>query len=79
MKSHQEQNQNISYDQAENNQLLDSSVTLSKNALKDLRSALCSSYGNDLDNELSDEQVNKLGELFLTILVESLQLEVTVS
>lgn len=52
-------------------------MTLSSNAIKDLRVALRISYGEDFDIELSDEQVNSIGLLVLTGLAESLKAEMT--
>ena len=52
-------------------------MTLSSNAIQDLRLALRKSYGEDFDIELSDEQVNNIGLLVLTGLVESLKAEMT--
>lgn len=51
-------------------------MRLSDKALKDLRIALRKSYGDDFDLELSDEQINNLGVLALTGLVESLKMEI---
>ncbi len=51
-------------------------MQLSQKAIKDLREALNKSYGEDFDKELSDEQVNKLGCLLLTVLAEGLKLEI---
>jgi hypothetical protein len=51
-------------------------VQLSSQALQDLRMAFRASYGENFDQDLTDEQVNKLGNLFLTILAEGLMLEV---
>ncbi len=55
------------------------SVQLSQQALQDLRLALRSSYGQDFDTDLTDEQINNLGNLLLTILAEGLLLKVTQS
>lgn len=51
-------------------------MQLSQKAIKDLRTALNKSYGDDFDSKLNDEQVNKLGNLFLTVMAESLKLEI---
>lgn len=51
-------------------------TALSKNALRDLRKALKVSYGQDFDTDLFDDQLNKLGVLFLTILAESVKLDI---
>lgn len=51
-------------------------MQLSQKAIKDLRTALNKSYGKDFDSKLNDEQVNKLGNLFLTVMAESLKLEI---
>lgn len=52
-------------------------MTLSNNAIQDLRIVLRKSYGEDFDVALSDEEINKMGLLVLTGLVESLKLEMT--
>lgn len=51
-------------------------MKLSTNAVKDLRTALRKSYGEDFDIELSDEQVNHIGVIILTGLVEALRMEI---
>lgn len=51
-------------------------MQLSQKALLDLRTALNNSYGESFDIELSDDDVNDLGNLFLTALAESLKLEI---
>jgi hypothetical protein len=53
------------------------STHLSSKALLDLRIALKSSYGDAFDIDLTDEQINRLGNLFLVILAESLILKST--
>lgn len=50
-------------------------MSLSDDAIQDLRLALRNSYGKDFDTELSDEEINNIGVLVLTGLVESLKLE----
>ena len=50
---------------------------LSKRALLALRLVLRNSYGQDFEIDLSDEEVGKLGVLFLTIFAERLALEFT--
>lgn len=50
-------------------------MTLSNNAIQDLRLALRNSYGKDFDTELSDEEINNIGVFVLTGLTESLKLE----
>lgn len=54
-------------------------IQLSGEALRDLRIALRASYGQDFDQDLTDEQVNNLGNLFLTILAEGLMLDISAS
>ena len=51
-------------------------MVLSSNAIQDLRLALRKSYGADFDIKLSNEQVNHIGVLVLTGLVESLKMEI---
>ena len=51
-------------------------MTLSSRAIQDLRKALRNSYGDDFDIELSDEEINRIGVLALTGLIESLKLEI---
>ena len=41
-----------------------------------MRKALKVSYGQDFDTDLFDDQLNKLGVLFLTILAESVKLDI---
>ncbi len=50
-------------------------IKLSNKALMDLRIALGASYGEDLDSDLTNDQVNEIGNLLLTILAESLMLK----
>lgn len=50
-------------------------MKLSNQAIKDLRIAFRKTYGDDFDVSLTDEQINHLGVLVLTGLVESLKLE----
>ncbi len=52
-------------------------MTLSSNAIKDLRTALRKSYGEDFDIALSDEEIGNIGLFILTGLVESLKIEMT--
>lgn len=52
-------------------------MTLSTKAIKELRIALSKSHGEDFDVAMSDEQINHIGVLVLTGLVESLRLEMT--
>lgn len=49
---------------------------LSEKALLDLRVALRCSYGNDFDENLTGEQVNRIGYFLLTILAEDLKLQI---
>jgi hypothetical protein len=51
-------------------------VKLSLKAIQDLRIALRKSYGDLFDAEMSDEQINHIGVLALTGLIESLKIEV---
>jgi len=51
-------------------------MKLSDKAIKDLRTSLRKSYGSTFDFALSDEQVNNVGVLVLTGLVESLKMEI---
>ncbi len=50
-------------------------MELSEKALKDLRIALQKTYGVDFDTSLSKEEVNQIGDLILTIRVESLKMK----
>ncbi len=50
-------------------------MTLSTKAIQELRIALSKQYGEGFDVALSDEQINRIGVLVLTGLVESLKLE----
>lgn len=52
-------------------------MQLSNKALESLRTALQKSYGGDFDASLTDQEVNSIGVLLLTCLVESLKMEVT--
>lgn len=51
---------------------------MSKEAIKDLRTALQTSYGEDFDVEMTDEEINEVGELLLNILAEGLKLKISV-
>ena len=51
-------------------------MKLSPKAIQDLRIALRKSYGEDFDIDLVDDQINHIGVLVLTGLVESLKLEI---
>lgn len=51
-------------------------MKLTVSAIKDLRGALQKSYGDDFDVVLSDEEIENIGLLLLTCLVESLKLEI---
>ena len=53
------------------------SMELSGKAIKDLRIALQKTYGVDFEVSLSDEEVNRLGDLILNVLAESLKMKVT--
>ena len=48
-------------------------MTLSTEAIKDLKVALRKSYGSDFGVDLSEEEFNHLGMFFLTCLVEVLK------
>lgn len=50
-----------------------STLSLSIEALKDLRIAISKSYGGDFEVSLSDDEVNEIGDLLLNILAESLK------
>ncbi len=50
-------------------------MKISNKALKELRLVLEKSYGKELNDSLSDEEVNEIGELLLTILAESLKMK----
>lgn len=52
-------------------------MQLSNKALESLRTTLQKSYGSDFDASLTDQEVNSIGVLLLTCLVESLKMEVT--
>ena len=54
-------------------------MTLSDKAIIDLRNTLKASYGTNIDVELSDEEINLIGELLLTALSEGLKLKVNKS
>lgn len=43
-------------------------MNLSKQAVRDLRKAISNSYGKDLDESLSDEEINEIGDLLLNII-----------
>lgn len=49
-------------------------MNLSDKAIQDLRVALGISYGEDFVAALSDEEVNRIGMLLLTCLMEGLKL-----
>lgn len=51
-------------------------LALSDKSKTDLRKSLRSSYGEVFEAGLSDEEVNQLGVLVLTVLSESLKLEI---
>lgn len=51
-------------------------MTLSLKAIRDLRIALRKSYGESFDLLLSDEQIDNIGLLLLTGLVEGLKLKI---
>jgi hypothetical protein len=50
--------------------------SLSKEAMNGLRTALNDSYGEQFEANLSDGEVNSIGELMLTVLAEDLKLRV---
>jgi len=54
-------------------------MTLSTKAIQELRTALSKSYGEDFDVVMSDEQINHIGVLILTGLVESLKLQMQIT
>ncbi|GEM_PF-5159244 len=51
-------------------------MQLSKKAVEDLRVVLIQSYGKDFEVFLSNEEVEEIGSLLLTILAESLKMKV---
>lgn len=51
-------------------------MELSKKAKDDLRKVLSREVGEERANDFSDEEVNKLGLLFLDILAEGLKMKV---
>ena len=51
-------------------------MQLSQQAIKDLRIALQKTYGVDFEVSLSDEEANRIGDLLLNILAESLKMKV---
>lgn len=51
-------------------------MNMSDKAIKDLRIALRTSYGEVFVTALSDEEVNKIGMLALTCLMEGLKVRV---
>lgn len=51
-------------------------MTLSNKALKDLRLTLQKSYGATFDSDLTDKEINEIGELLLNVLAEKLKLKV---
>ena len=53
-----------------------SSLKLSNKAISDLRIVLQKSYGKKFEISLSDEEVNDIGYLLLTILAENLKIEI---
>lgn len=52
-------------------------MQLSKKAKEDLRKVLVKETGADVADSFSDEELNRIGELLLTILVESLKMEIS--
>lgn len=50
-------------------------MQLSTKAIKDLRRAMDSSYGEGFSKQLNDEEINEIGDLLLTILAEGLKLK----
>lgn len=51
-------------------------MQLSTQAIKDLRIALQKTYGVDFEVSLTDEEANRIGDLLLNILAESLKMKV---
>ena len=51
-------------------------IELSKQAVVDLRIALQKSHGEDFTNGLSDEEINRIGVVILSGVIESLKLEI---
>lgn len=52
-------------------------MRLGQKAIRDLRIALRKTYGVDFEVSLSDEEVNRIGDLLLNILAESLRMKLT--
>lgn len=52
-------------------------MKLSNAGIKDLRLALQKSYGGNFDMDMSDEEINEIGELLLNTLAESLKNKIT--
>lgn len=50
-------------------------MQLSTEAIKDLRTAMDTSYGEGFSRQLNDEEVNEIGDLLLTALAEGLKLK----
>lgn len=52
-------------------------VKISNQAIEDLKNALQKSYGVDFTSSLSEDEVNEIGCLLLTIMSESLKRKIT--
>lgn len=50
-------------------------TNLSNEAIKDLRVALRTSYGDNFDCDFSDEEISEIGEVLLAILAGSLKIK----
>jgi hypothetical protein len=50
-------------------------MKLSEKAIKDLRIALKKTYGENFESSLTKDEVNRIGDLLLTILAESLKIK----
>jgi hypothetical protein len=54
-------------------------MKLSNKAIQDLRIALRKSYGEKFDIDMSDDEVNNIGILLLTSVVENLKIKMKTS
>lgn len=52
-----------------------SKTILSNEAIRDLRTALQTSYGDNFDRDFSDEEINEIGEVLLSVLAGSLKIK----
>ena len=49
-------------------------MSLSKNAIQDLRITLRKSFGEEFDSAFTDEQIERIGLLMMTSILESLKI-----